>query len=42
MKAKLTLYVEDEVIKKAKHYALDQDKSLSELIEELLLTLVGQ
>jgi hypothetical protein len=35
-KTKLTIYLEESVIKKAKHYVLDLNKSLSEWIEELI------
>jgi hypothetical protein len=36
MKVKFTLSIEEDLLKKAKHYALDQDRDLSEIISELL------
>jgi len=34
MKNKLTVYIEEEIINKFKHYAIDKGKSMSVLIEE--------
>ena len=42
MKTKLTLTVEESVIKKAKSYAKQTGRSLSELIEKYLETLTNE
>ncbi len=41
MRAKLTLTIEESVIKRAKHYAKNTGKSLSELIENYLNNLTS-
>ncbi|AZQ43561.1 DUF6364 family protein [Nonlabens ponticola] len=41
MKKKLTLSIDEEVIKKAKSYAKETDRSLSELIEGYLEKITG-
>ena len=38
-KTKLTLWIDEIIIKEAKHYAIEQNKSLSEIIENLIKTL---
>ncbi|MEO1010391.1 MAG: DUF6364 family protein [Bacteroidota bacterium] len=40
MNTKLTLTIEREIIKKAKEYAKDKNRSLSDIIENYLKTLV--
>lgn len=42
MNTKLTLTIEEEVIKKAKEYVKDKNVSLSEIIENYLKTLTKQ
>lgn len=42
MTSKLTLTVEEEVIKKAKSYAKQTGRSLSELVENYLSTLIDE
>ena len=42
MNTKLTLTIEDEVIKKAKKYAAEQGRSLSDIIENYLKTLTSR
>ena len=42
MNVKLTLTIEETVIKKAKKYAKDKERSLSNLIENYLLALTNE
>lgn len=41
MKNKLTLYIEQDTISRAKHRAIDERVSLSQLIENLLEQYLG-
>lgn len=42
MNTKLTLTIEDAVIKKAKKYAADQERSLSDIIENYLKAITSR
>ena len=35
-KQRLTLYIDEDIVKKAKHLVVDEGKSLSKLVEDLL------
>lgn len=41
MKKKKTLYLDEEVIKPAEHKAIDEDKSLSQWIEDMIRKVLG-